>query len=823
MGGLGQFQRDLALLKPLLEPTQLEVDDLADLLGEQRLEQHRLVHAVQELGLKMLAQFAHDFRVHVRGERAVRIDAVEHPVRADVRGHDHDGVAEVHRTALAVGQPSVVEELQQGVEHVRMRLFDFVEQDDAVGLAAHGFGQLAAFVVPHIAGRRTDEPRHGMLFHILAHVEAHDVLFAVKERFGQRLAQLRLAHTRGAEENERALRTRGVGQPGPGTQHGVGHGLHGLILPDHALMELVRQMDELVAFGLEQPRDRNAGPAGHDIRHIVGAHFLLEQARRFLAVFGFVETLFQLRQLRILEFGRRLQIAAAGRIINGEARLLDLALEIAHNVDDALLVFPLALELGLRHLKVAEFVLQLLQTLAGRVVGFLAQGLALDFELHDLTVGFVQFRGQRVDFGTDHGGGFVDQVDGLVGKLTVGDIPVGQHHRLHNRGVADAHAVVHLKPLLQAAQDGNGVLHGRLFHQHGLETPFQRRVLFDVLAVLVKGRRADAVQLAASQKRLQQVARVHRAVGLARAHDGVQLVDEQDNLPFGFLHFGQHGLEPFLKFAAVLGARDERAHVQRKNGLVLEPFRDVALDDTVGEALRDGGLAHARLTDEHGIVLRAARQDADDAADFRVTTDHRVELALAGGFDEVAPVLAERLITLFGVGGGHAVRAADSHHRLGELIGGQAGTRRDLAKPCGGGFAQQFGKNMLHADVLVTQTLGEGLGVGDSLGDPLRNRDRAHFRARPAHGRTLLQNRLQRRDQRLGGDADALQNAGDKAVFLIHQSERQMLGVHFLMTVLGGKPLRRGQRFTGFFGKSVDIHNGSPLLRCSAAAAPETK
>lgn len=52
---------------------------------------------------------------------------VEHPVRADVRGHDHDGVAEVHRAALAVGQPSVVEELQQGVEHVRMRLFDFVE------------------------------------------------------------------------------------------------------------------------------------------------------------------------------------------------------------------------------------------------------------------------------------------------------------------------------------------------------------------------------------------------------------------------------------------------------------------------------------------------------------------------------------------------------------------------------------------------------------------------------------------------------------------------------------------------------------------------
>ena len=39
---------------------------------------------------------------------------------------------------LAVGHAAVVEHLQQHVEHVRMRLLDFVEQDHAVGLAAHG-------------------------------------------------------------------------------------------------------------------------------------------------------------------------------------------------------------------------------------------------------------------------------------------------------------------------------------------------------------------------------------------------------------------------------------------------------------------------------------------------------------------------------------------------------------------------------------------------------------------------------------------------------------------------------------------------------------
>ena len=58
----------------------------------------------------------------------------------------------------------------------------------------------------------------------------------------------------------------------------------------------------------------------------------------------------------------------------------------------------------------------------------------------------------------------------------------------------------------------------------------KRRVLFNVLAVLVQRGGADAVQLAAGQHRLQQVAGVHGAVRLARAHNGVQLINEEDDL-----------------------------------------------------------------------------------------------------------------------------------------------------------------------------------------------------------------------------------------------------------------------------------------------------
>jgi hypothetical protein len=80
------------------------------------------------------------------------------------------------------------------------------------------------------------------------------------------------------------------------------------------------------------------------------------------------------------------------------------------------------------------------------------------------------------------------------------------------------------------AQDRDRVLHRRLLHQDRLEPPRQRRVLLDMLAVLVERGGADAVQLAPRQRRLEQVGGVHRAVGLARADQRVHLVDEQDDL-----------------------------------------------------------------------------------------------------------------------------------------------------------------------------------------------------------------------------------------------------------------------------------------------------
>ena len=72
-----------------------------------------------------------------------------------------------------------------------------------------------------------------------------------------------------------------------------------------------------------------------------------------------------------------------------------------------------------------------------------------------------------------------------------------------------------------------GLLERRLLDHDRLEAALERGVALDVLAVLVERGRADALQLAARERRLEDVRGVDRALGRAGADERVQLVDEQ--------------------------------------------------------------------------------------------------------------------------------------------------------------------------------------------------------------------------------------------------------------------------------------------------------
>ena len=100
----------------------------------------------------------------------------------------------------------------------------------------------------------------------------------------------------------------------------------------------------------------------------------------------------------------------------------------------------------------------------------------------------------------------------------------------------------------------------------------------------------------------------------------------------------QDRLQALLELAAVFGAGQQRPEIERQQFLALQALRHVAVDDALRQAFDDRGLADPGLADQHGIVLGAAREHLDRAADLLVAADDRVELAFARRLGQVAGV-----------------------------------------------------------------------------------------------------------------------------------------------------------------------------------------
>ena len=131
----------------------------------------------------------------------------------------------------------------------------------------------------------------------------------------------------------------------------------------------------------------------------------------------------------------------------------------------------------------------------------------------------------------------------------------------------------------------------------------------------------------------------------------------------------QDRLQPVLELAAVLRAGHQGADVERDELLALQSLGHVAGDDPLGEALDDRRLADAGLADEDRVVLGAAREHLDHAADLLVAADDRVELAAARELGEVARVALQRLVLLLRIRIGHALGPADLDEGLVDRLG----------------------------------------------------------------------------------------------------------------------------------------------------------
>ena len=264
------------------------------------------------------------------------------------------------------------------------------------------------------------------------------------------------------------------------------------------------------------------------------------------------------------------------------------------------------------------------------LVGLLGSGGHHDFfllgQVRQLLIHLVE-AGQGLVVEIYVGAGLVDKVDGFVGEIAVGDIPLAHGDSKAAHGGGDGYLMEGLVIGGDALNHLDAVLNGGLLHDNGLEPPLQGGVLLNMLTVFVKGCRADYLEFAPAEGGLEDVGGVHGAFGVAGTHNGVDLVNNQNDIAQLFDFFNE-ALHAALKLAPELGARYQGGEVQQIDLLVRQLVGHVPVGDALGQALGDGGLAYAGFADEAGVVFLAAVQNLDHPFQFTFPADQLIQLAL---------------------------------------------------------------------------------------------------------------------------------------------------------------------------------------------------
>ena len=757
----GEFDPHVAIAQTVLDFTHHQVDDVLDILAGQLVEHHDLVHAVQELGTEVLLQLVRDLGLHLfvaAGLVGVLAEAQIHRLGnvpcAQVGGHHDHGVLEVHHTTLRIGEATLVEDLQQRVEDVRVRLFDLVEQHNTERLATHLLRELATLFVTDISGRGTEHPRSGVLLGVFAHVQCDQGVLVTEQEFGERLGQLGLADTGGPGEDERAAGPLRVLQACAGTTDRARQRLHRIVLADVAPADLLLHLHQPGGFLLGQLEDRNAGGARQHL-------------------------------------GNRLFVHLCRHV--GVAHLPGFLLLGPGDGELALVVPQPCCQLEVLRID-RSFLLQ-------------ADG-------GDALVELAKVRRRRHPADAQPCPRLVDQVDRLVRKEAVGDVPVSHLGSGGERPVRDGDAVVRLVAVTQATQDVDRERDRRLVHLDRLEPTLERSVLLDVLAVLVEGGRTDGLQLAACQHRLQDGGCIDRSLGSTGTDERVDLVDEQHDVP-ARLDLLEHLLQTLLEVTTVAGTRNERAQVEGVDLLVTQGFGNVAAHDGLTQALDDGRLADAGLADQHRVVLGAPREHGHDALDLLLASDDRVELVLSGILREVAAELVEDrrrgrgLTGLRGAGGGRLL-ALEARQQLQHLVADAVEVGPQLDQHLGRDaftLTDQAEQDVLRADV----------GVVDL--ERLAHRELQHLLGARGEGNVsggsllaLTDDLLHLLADGLERDAERLQSLRCDAFTLMDQPEQEVLGTDVVVVEHARLVLGEDNHSPGAVGEPVE-HAGTPNIQ----------
>ena len=165
------------------------------------------------------------------------------------------------------------------------------------------------------------------------------------------------------------------------------------------------------------------------------------------------------------------------------------------------------------------------------------------------------------------GAGFVDQVNCLIWQEAVGNIAVRMRDGEVDGVVCISDGVEFFVAIFDAEQDLDCIGLVRRRNLDGLETPLERTIFLNRLAIFARRGCADALNLAARQSWLQDVRGVERAFCRSRAYKRMQFIDEDD----GVLRLHQlfhDGLQPLFELSTIFRSGDDQGEIESQNSLV---------------------------------------------------------------------------------------------------------------------------------------------------------------------------------------------------------------------------------------------------------------
>ena len=302
-------------------------------------------------------------------------------------------------------------------------------------------------------------------------------------------------------------------------------------------MQLLFEVEQTLALALHHARYGNARPTRNHLGHLVRINLLVNHG---IVCLQLLELNLQVRDLFLGLLDAAVAQLSHLAIVAGTFGLLGfqlVRLDVLHLCLDSLHHTLLVLPAGLHLVALLAQFAQLLVQLRQLVLVILAlDGLAFNLQLTDAVFYLIQLFGHRVNLYTQLGGRLINQVDSLVRQKPIAYIAVAQLGSCNQGIVLDTHLVVHLITFLQATQNTDGVFHTRLVDKHTLETAFQSLVFLKILLILGQRGSTNGPQLATCQGWLQDIGRIHGALAAAGTHQGVNLIDKEDNVAVALLH-----------------------------------------------------------------------------------------------------------------------------------------------------------------------------------------------------------------------------------------------------------------------------------------------